>query len=295
MPEPGPAADQAGRARSLPGITILGAGRMGQGLALALRDHEVTLVSRGGHRLVEPLRAYPGPRADAVRQAVVVILAVPDDAISSLAAELDDARAIGPGHTVLHLSGLLERTALSPLAATGAALGSYHPLQTIADPATAPERLPGAYAGIEGDERAVEMGYRLATALGMVPVTVPPEGKAAYHAGATVAANYTTVLFAMAERLAMRAGIPAELAARIYLPLLRGTVANLESGAAAALTGPVRRGDVRTIQAHLAALAGPDAALYARLGGEALRLARAAGLSGEAADRVAEVLRQGGV
>jgi predicted short-subunit dehydrogenase-like oxidoreductase (DUF2520 family) len=295
MPVPGPAADQASRARSLPGIAILGAGRMGQGLALALRDHEVTLVSRRGHRLVEPLRAYSGSRAEAVRRAPVVILAVPDDAISVLAAELRDDRSISPAHTVLHLSGLLDRTALTPLADTEAALGSYHPLQTIADPTTAPERLPGAYAGIEGDERAVSVGYRLAAALGMVPVTVPPEGKAAYHAGATVVANYTTVLFAVAERLAVRAGIPAELAARIYLPLLRGTVANLEAGAAAALTGPVRRGDVRTILTHLAVLAEPDAALYRGLGVEALRLAREGGLSAEAADRVADALGRGGV
>jgi predicted short-subunit dehydrogenase-like oxidoreductase (DUF2520 family) len=193
---------------------------------------------------------------------------------------------------VLHLSGLLDRRALAPLGGSGAALGSFHPLQTIADPATAPERLAGAYAGIEGDQRALDLGRRLAEAMGMVAVPIPAEGKAAYHAGAAFTANYTTVLLAMAERLAIRAGIPSDLAVRIYLPLLRGTIANLDAGPVAALTGPVRRGDVRTIRAHLAVLTGADAHVYRLLGAEALRLAREAGLSPEAAERVADALRE---
>jgi predicted short-subunit dehydrogenase-like oxidoreductase (DUF2520 family) len=277
---------------------MLGAGRMGQGLAraLTLRGEDVVLVSRRQDPpLVEPLRAHSGPRGDAVRRASIVVLAVPDDAITALAAELAAERLVGPDHTVLHLSGWQDRRALAPLSATGAALGSYHPLQTIADAATAPERLPGAYAGIEGDERAVGVGHRLAEALGMIAVPIPQEGKAAYHAGATMAANYTTALYAVAERLGRLAGIPAPTAASLYLPLLRGAVANLGAGAAAALTGPVRRGDVRTIRAHLAVLTGPDALLYRLLGGEALRLAREAGLPAEAADRVAEALRNEGV
>jgi predicted short-subunit dehydrogenase-like oxidoreductase (DUF2520 family) len=265
-------------------LAILGAGRMGQGLALALRGHRVALVSG---------RARSDP--EAVRAAEGVLLAVPDDAITPLAAKLLGERSVDSGHVVLHLSGLLDRSALAPLAETGAALGSFHPLQTIADPRTAPERLAGAYVGIEGDERALELGRGLADALGMVAVPIAAEGKAAYHAGAAFAANYTTALMAVAERLAVRAGIPADLAGRIYLPLLRGAAANLEAGPVAALTGPVRRGDVRTIRAHLGVLSGPDAQLYRLLAGEALRLAREAGLAPEAAERVADALREDGV
>ena len=265
----------------LPRLAILGTGRMGQGLALALRGHDVALVS-----------GRPESRTEAVRAAVGVLLAVPDDMITPLAAELAAERSVGSGQVVLHLSGLLDRSALAPLAQTGAALGSFHPLQTIADPQTAPERLAGAYVGIEGDERALDLGRRLAEAFGMVPVPIAAEGKAAYHAGAAFAANYTTALMAVAERLAVRAGIPAELAARIYLPLLRGAAANLEAGPVAALTGPVRRGDARTIRAHLAILTGSDAQLYRLLAGEALRLAREAGLTSEAAERVADALRE---
>ena len=147
---------------ALPSVTILGAGRMGQGLALALRGVEVLLVSRRGHPVAAGLRLHTGTRAQAVARGRVVILAVPDDAVTSLAADLAAEGAVGADHTVLHLSGLLDRRALWPLTATGAALGSFHPLQTIADPAAAPERLAGAYAGLEGDRRAVEVGSRLA-------------------------------------------------------------------------------------------------------------------------------------
>jgi predicted short-subunit dehydrogenase-like oxidoreductase (DUF2520 family) len=267
---------------------------MGQGLALALRGVDLFLVSRRSHPLAAPLRLFPGTRADAVARAGLVILAVPDDAIASVAADLAGEHSVRADHTVLHLSGLLGRDALSLLLETGAALGSFHPLQTIADPVAAPERLLGAYAGLEGDQRAIEAGEDLARALGMVPVRLSAGGKAAYHAGAAIVANYTTALFAVAERLAREAGIPAETAARLYLPLLRGTAANLDSGPVAALTGPVRRGDVRTIRAHLAVLSGAEARLYRLLGEEALRLAREAGLGAEVADQVAQALRERG-
>jgi predicted short-subunit dehydrogenase-like oxidoreductase (DUF2520 family) len=279
---------------ALPSVTVLGAGRMGQGLTLALRGVDVLLVSRQGHPVAAPLRLFTGTRAEAVARGRVVILAVPDDAVTSLAADLSAERSVRADQTVLHLSGLLDRRALSPLADTGSALGSFHPLQTIADPASAPERLAGAYAGLEGDERAVEVGSRLAETLGMVPVELSAAGKAAYHAGAAIVANYTTALVAVAERLAREAGVPPETAARLYLPLLRGTVANLDAGPVAALTGPVRRGDVETVRAHLAVLRGADAHLYRLLGAEALRLARQAGLPPKLADRVAETLRDRG-
>src|SRR3954468_436137 len=127
------------RMASISTVTIVGAGRMGQGLALALRGVDLFLVSRRSHPVAAPLRLFPGARADALGGAGLVILAVPDDAITSVAADLAGEHSVRPDHAVLHLSGLLDRRALSPLAETGAALGSFHPLQTIADPVAAPE------------------------------------------------------------------------------------------------------------------------------------------------------------
>jgi predicted short-subunit dehydrogenase-like oxidoreductase (DUF2520 family) len=276
-------------------VTIIGAGRMGQGLGLALkrRGYKVVLLNRAPRDVVPPLVLHQGSRSEATAGAELVLLATPDDAIATVAAELAAERAISRDQVVLHLSGLLDRTALLPLEESGAGLGSFHPLQSVAEPGSAAERLKGAYVGVEGDERALIAAERLANTLRMIPVRIPAEAKPAYHAGAAFVANYTVALVGVAERLARSAGVPEEIASRIYLPLLGGAVANLTSlGPAASLTGAVRRGDVQTLQAHLDALSGEDRKLYKRVGRAAVALAREAGLSGEAAARVDAILNE---
>ena len=266
-----------------PLAAIVGAGRMGRGLAAALE--------RGGH----PVRLLGRDRPpDATRGAEVVLLAVPDDAIETVAADLNRQNAIGGEQIVLHLSGLLDRGALHALASTGAGLGSFHPVQSVADPVTAPDRLRGAYVGLEGDERALAAGDRLARLLGMRPVRLAPGGKPAYHAGAVIASNYVVALAAVAEQLARRAGVGVEDAGSLYLPLMRGTVANLGMGPASALTGPIRRGDAATVRRHLEALAPEERGLYRELGLVALRVAREAGLGEAAAGAIEQALLEGG-
>ncbi|HXE58724.1 MAG TPA: DUF2520 domain-containing protein [Gemmatimonadales bacterium] len=279
-------------------IAILGAGRMGQGLALALagRGIEVALGSRSSHPVAPPLRLHPAGLAGAARDAELVLLAAPDDAIAEVAAGLARADAIRPDQVVLHVSGLLDRSALEALAPSGAGLGSFHPLQTVADPRTAAERLRGAYVAVEGDARAVAAGRELAGLLGLTAVRLDAAAKPLYHAAATVAANYLVVLLEVAERLAREAGVAPELAGKLFLPLVEGAVANVaELGAAGALTGPVRRGDARTVAAHLAALPAGDRELYRVLGLRALALAEAAGLDPGRVARVAAALRGGEV
>jgi predicted short-subunit dehydrogenase-like oxidoreductase (DUF2520 family) len=260
-------------------VAIIGAGRMGRGLGLALEHAGVQVTVLGRER---------GP--EDVRRAGVVLIAVPDEAIGVVAADLARGAAVGPEQVVLHLSGLLDRLALHALADTGAGLGSFHPLQSIADPFTARARLRGAFAGLEGDERALAAGEGLATVLDMFPVHLAPGGKAAYHAGAVFASNYAVVLASVAEGLARRAGVGPREAAALYVPLMQGTVANLALGPALALTGPIRRGDVASVRQHLAVLDPEDRALYRSLGLVALRLAREAGLGEAPAAAVERVL-----
>ncbi|HEY3012659.1 MAG TPA: DUF2520 domain-containing protein [Gemmatimonadales bacterium] len=278
---------------SQPRVTIIGAGRMGQGLGLALkrRGYKVVLLNRTPRDVIPPLVLHQGSRAEATVGAELVLIATPDDAIGEVAAELASERAISRDQVVLHLSGLLDRTALLPLEESGAGCGSFHPIQSVADPATAAERLKGAYVGIEGDERALVAAERLANTLRMIPVRIPAAAKPAYHAGAALVANYTVALVGVAERLARSVGVPPDVAARLYLPLLGGAVANLTSlGPAASLTGAVRRGDVQTIQSHLEALSPEDRKLYRTLGHAAVALAREAGLNDAAARKVDAIL-----
>ena len=278
---------------SQPRVTIIGAGRMGQGLGLALkrRGYKILMVARTPRDVTPPLMLHQGSRAEATAGAELVLIATPDDAIGLVAAELAAEGAISRDQVVLHLSGLLDRNALLPLEESGAACGSFHPLQSVAEAGTAAERLKGAYVGIEGDDRALVAAERLANTLRMIPVRIPAAAKPAYHAGAAFVANYTVALVGVAERLARSAGVPADIAARIYLPLLGGAVANLNAlGPAASLTGAVRRGDEQTIRAHLKALSAEDRTLYRTVSRAAITLAREAGLSESAAARVEEAL-----
>jgi predicted short-subunit dehydrogenase-like oxidoreductase (DUF2520 family) len=278
---------------SQPRVTIIGAGRMGQGLGLALkrRGYKILMVARTQRDVTPPLMLHQGSRAEATAGAELVLIATPDDAIGLVAAELAAEGAISRDQVVLHLSGLLDRNALLPLEETGAACGSFHPLQSVAEAGTAAERLKGAYVGIEGDDRALVAAERLANTLRMIPVRIPASAKPAYHAGAAFVANYTVALVGVAERLARAAGVPPDIAARIYLPLLGGAVANLNAlGPAGSLTGAVRRGDEHTIRAHLNALSPEDGTLYRTVSRAAITLAREAGLSESAAKRVEEVL-----
>ena len=252
----------------MPGsVAIIGAGRMGRGIARALEQARVQVALLTRDR-----------SAGSMGGAALVLLATPDDAIVPLARDLARSGEIGAGQVVLHLSGLLDHRALAALSPGGAAVGSFHPLQSIADPAAAPARLAGAYAALEGDEPAVAAGERLAALLKMRTVRLAPGAKPAYHAAAVFVSNYVVALAAVAQRLARDAGVSSEDAAALFLPLMRGTVANLELGAGAALTGPIRRADVATIRAHLAALGAGDRALYRALGRATLSLAREAGL-----------------
>jgi predicted short-subunit dehydrogenase-like oxidoreductase (DUF2520 family) len=275
-------------------VAVIGAGRMGQGIALALSRSgaSVTLLGRRPKSVPAPLIVQVDDWAGGCRAADVILIATPDGVIRSVAERLVSEACISGRQTVLHLSGLLDLGALGPLQGTAGGCGSFHPLQTVSDPTGAPERLRGAYAGVEGDEAALAAGEALAGLLGMTPVRIPSGAKAAYHVGATLVANYTVALMGMAVRLAAAAGVPPDLASKIYQPLLHGAAMNLDRFTPAeALTGAIRRGDTATVRAHLAALPAQDRALYVVVGLEALALARQAGLEEEAAARVESVLR----
>lgn len=277
-------------------VGIVGPGRAGLGLALALAraGYPVRLHGRRAKPVPPPLALTVGPE-DAppawIGQAGVVVLAVRDDAIRPLAEAFARARAVRSEHVVLHLSGVQGQEALGPLVSSGAALGSLHPLQTIAEPERAPDRLRGAWAAVEGMPRAVEVAERLATDVGLRPFRLTAKQKVLYHAGAVFASNYFVVVQAVAQRLLRHAGLSDAEAWAALRPLVEGTLENLAAiEPPSALTGPVVRGDAETIQRHLGALAYDDAVLYRCLGRAALELTQKRGMDEGAARRVADAL-----
>lgn len=259
-------------------LVIVGAGRVGLTFARALRHagHHVRVLGRAERPLPDGVLKVESLWAEALSQARLIVVSVPDDAIASVAERLA-AEGIKPEQVVLHTSGLQDRTALAALDSSGAALGSIHPMQSFPDRSGNPERLHGISAAIEGDSRALGEARWLARRLGFSPVIeITAEGKPRYHAAAVFACNYVVVLAAIAQRLAGEAGIPESQARALLAPIMTETVAQLaERSPRSVLTGPVARGDQGTIAAHLDILDGRVKQLYELLAQEAALLVTA--------------------
>ncbi|MEP6590973.1 MAG: DUF2520 domain-containing protein [Gemmatimonadota bacterium] len=270
-------------------VAVLGSGRVGLTLARALvhSGHHARLLVRTARRSVDGLPSPETDWADALRTCDCVIIAVPDDAIAEVATLLAQGDGLTGQQVVLHTSGLHGSEVLSSLSSSGAALGSFHPLQAFPAGGSDASLLSGIPAVVEGDPRAVEAGKWLAGLLGMEPVLeLSATGKRRYHAAAVVASNYLVVLADMAQRLAREAGA-GDASSTLFGPIMRQVLADVaQLGPTAALTGPVRRGDAGTVAAHLEVLRGDDRAAYVALGREALLLARRAGLASDAAAAV---------
>ncbi len=269
---------------------------MGQGVAtiLAARGVPVRLATRNLKRRGLPAPFFSVDDPEGYRGARLILIATPDDVIWQTASRLGEMGVVTPATAVLHLSGAFDRSILKPLALAGAALGSFHPLQSLAVPSRAPELLPGAYVAIEGDARALRAGRSLARLLQMIPVRIPNGAKPAHHAAATMVAGYVTALYYAAIQVAIDAGIDARAAIKMYLPLLRGTVATLELlPPTHALTGAIRRGDAKTVAANLKTLKRADRELFRVLGLRALELARKAGLDATRAAAIERLLAPG--
>jgi predicted short-subunit dehydrogenase-like oxidoreductase (DUF2520 family) len=273
-------------------VVVIGPGRMGLALGTALLEAGAadSLLFVGRSLEAPPHPVFEGEsraRYELAPHAVpegttVVFLAVPDAALAEVTQDLARLGPAPGGCVALHLAGALTGDVLTPLNAVGYAVGSLHPLQTVADPWSGAERLRGAAFALAGEPAAIAAGRRIAAALHGIPLLIPPAFRASYHAAAVFASNYVVAVMAVAARLLVSAGVEADRALPALLPLVRGTVDNLEHlGLVSALTGPITRGDADTVRLHLARLSGEERALYCALGWEALRLARAAGLHEE--------------
>ena len=203
------------------------------------------------------------------------------------------ARDLAADAVVLHASGSADPPGLAPLRAAGHAAGTFHPLVPLADPARAALLLRGAWIGVEGDPRAVVLARTLATRLGAYVLEIPAGEKPRYHAAAVFAANFPTVLAAIAVRLLAEAGVSRTDGWPAVLALMRAALSNLGDRAPSrALTGPIARGDVETVRHHLEALRADAPALeaYRVLSRAALELAKEGGTEPERLGEIESLL-----
>jgi predicted short-subunit dehydrogenase-like oxidoreductase (DUF2520 family) len=288
-------------------IAIVGPGRMGLALGAALLnsgdiDH-ITYYGRGleppPHPMFdpdpesndEPEVEYRAGLLPPPSETTAVILAVPDRALAEVSHDLAASGPAPPGCSALHLSGAISADVLAPLHGAGYAIGSLHPLQTVADPWLSGARVTGIAFAIAGEPTAVLAARRIVNALEGIPLVIPPNLRPLYHAAAVMASNYIVAIVAAATRMMQQAGVAESDALPALMPLVEGTVDNLRHlGIHTSLTGPIARGDVDTIRLHLARLSPDELPLYSALGREVLRVARAAGLDAAKAEEIDDLL-----
>jgi predicted short-subunit dehydrogenase-like oxidoreductase (DUF2520 family) len=288
-----------------PAVAVIGAGRLGSALALALSRsgyQVVALVARHAARARVAARALsPRPLAldaaqlDLIPDADLILITTPDDQIAGVAARLAGQSGAGRRasqqarrgrRVVLHASGALSSDALAPLREHGFSLGSLHPLVSISDAAGGARNLHGAFYCLEGEARALAAARKIVRALGGRGFSLAARDKSLYHAAAVITSGHTVALFSLAAGLLARCGLSDARARQVLLPLLASTLDNLKSHAPGeALTGTFARADLSTVRKHLAALkgAGDDGgagkddggalAVYALLGERSLRMA----------------------
>jgi predicted short-subunit dehydrogenase-like oxidoreductase (DUF2520 family) len=277
----------AGPSEPTPTVFVVGAGVVGATLAAKLVRAGVPVVGLHGRRsdLSEAARAAAGVLATTgdlpplVSSCDVVIIAVRDSRIPEIAQRLVDGKHLRPEQVLLHTSGCSPASeALNAARPHVKGVGTLHPLIAVTDAPGALENLAGAAFGIEGDEEAAKVARRMVLLMGGRVLALHPEAMALYHAGAVMASNYVVALADVARSLLVAAGVPEPEALPALTRLMASAVRNLvEVGLPSALTGPVVRGDVTSVERHLAALAqkAPEHQdLYRRLGREVLRIAR---------------------
>jgi predicted short-subunit dehydrogenase-like oxidoreductase (DUF2520 family) len=239
-------------------VGVVGAGRVGAVLAARLQQHAdftVTAVAGASDatlaRAAALLPGVPVDKPSAVARASdVLLLTVPDDMLANVVRVLADSGAITEGQYVVHTSGRHGLSVLDPAADLGARVIALHPAMTFTGTAVDLDRLSGCVFGVTATRSERRMAERLVDALGGRLMPVPEEMRTLYHAGLAHGANHLVTLVTQAMEVLAAAG--ADDPAGTLRPLLTAALDNALDQGDSALTGPIVRGDVNTVRAHLA-------------------------------------------
>ena len=289
-------------------VSIIGAGRLGTALAIALARRgypiEAVVARRPAHarRAAELTGTHPlalsGAQLDRLPPSDLLIITTPDDAIAATAAQLAASIKLNRrAPTALHASGALSSEVLEALRDVGFCLGSMHPLVSISDPISGAESLSSAFYCVEGEPKAVRVAHSLVRDLGGQSFSLKARDKALYHAAAVMASGHMVALFDIATEMLMRCGLTAKRARAVLMPLTRSTLENLaRREPASALTGTFVRADIATVGRHLEALGLDDLrdalAAYVLLGRRSLQLAGRVGVDAKALTEIAHAFNQ---
>ncbi len=282
-------------------LGFIGAGTVGTALSLKLSDagYPVVAVSSRSQTSARKLSqaidgCVPvGGNQEVADAAELVFITTPDDAIAQVASQVRWHK----GQSVVHCSGADSTDILEPARKSGAYVGVFHPLQTFADVTQAIENIPGSTFALEAEEPLLKTLKDMAEAVKGRWIELKASDKVLYHAAAVIACNYLVTLVKSAADLWQSFGVPRHQAIQALLPLIRGTIHNIDTvGIPGCLTGPIARGDTGTIEKHLNALrkTAPDLlSAYRELGLQTIPVALAKGkINRNQADELREILKQ---
>ncbi len=272
-----------------PSFGIVGCGKVGTALGIYLSSAGYSVAGFSSKSLLSAKRAadliqksrFSDMPWKITQHADLVFIATPDNAIKDTCDSISRNKGFSNKAVVLHCSGALPSTILSTAKECGAFIGSMHPLQSFASVDYDYNPFQDIIVSIEGEHHAVEAAKKVTADLGGTSITILTEAKTLYHASAVVASNYLVTLLDLAFRLIGAAGITAPDAVKVLRPLIEGTLSNIEKvGIPEALTGPIVRGDVETVEKHVEeiGLKAPELiALYKTLGFHTVDIAAARG------------------
>lgn len=258
-------------------IGIIGAGVVGTavGVMLHAQGYEITGVYDIELESTQSLvrrtecKVCQTPQ-EVTRFADVVFITTCDSVIGQVVDNLADLKAFKAGQVLVHMSGAQSSQIMARASEYGVKLLSVHPLQSFASTEMAVRNLRGSVFSIEGDREAYNIAVCIVEALGGEYFFIDQQAKPLYHAGACVVSNYLVSLVDLGVKLLEETGIPSELAGKALIPLIQGTINNIEKiGIPYALTGPIARGDLSTVKQHLDCMhrSTPELiALYSALG-----------------------------
>ncbi|MFC2006367.1 Rossmann-like and DUF2520 domain-containing protein, partial [Chloroflexota bacterium] len=282
-------------------LGFIGAGTVGTALSIRLSNggyHVVAVSSRSQTSAEKLAQAISNCHAVNSNQSVadeaeLIFITTPDGAIGSVASEIQWRQ----GQSVVHCSGADSTDILEPARKLGAQVGAFHPLQTFASVEQAVDNIPGSTFAIEAEESLLTTLKGMATALDSHWIELKASDKVLYHAAAVIACNYLVTLIKLSTDLWQTFNIPTNQATKALMPLLRGTLNNIDSvGIPNCLTGPIARGDTGTITKHINALqkvAPSVLSTYRELGLQTIPIALAKGrINHQQAEELQAILKQ---
>jgi predicted short-subunit dehydrogenase-like oxidoreductase (DUF2520 family) len=247
-------------------VTIIGAGKIGSAMALALQakgftiDSVVSASLKSAATLARQVRRASASTSfhGLPRSSRIIAIAVPDDRLSDVASTLAKENAGQlQGRFVFHTSGVHPAAILNPLERGGAAIAAIHPIQSFRPGLSAKEGcelLRNIYFGLDASGGALKKSKSIVAALGGTSVVIPTNLRPLYHLTCVFSSGHLVTLLGVIEQLSGEV-LKGEAWQKVFSPLLQTSFRNtMHTNPRAALTGPVRRGDKATIALHLKAL-----------------------------------------